>query len=42
MVPVSRDPGFRPIELSPDDEHSVAHLARFIEVLDLDDEGVMT
>ncbi len=39
LAPVSRDPRFKPILLSPDDEETT-HLARFIEVLHLDDADV--
>jgi type III restriction enzyme len=35
LVPVSRDAGFRPILLAPEDEETTTHLARFIEVLHL-------
>lgn len=38
LVPVSRDPGIKPIPLTPEDEET--HLARFIEVLHLDDAEV--
>lgn len=41
LVPVSRDPGFKPILLlTPEDEETTTHLARFIEVLHLDDAEV--
>ena len=34
LVPVSKEPGFKPILLSPEDEETTTHIARFIEVLD--------
>jgi hypothetical protein len=34
LVPVSEEPGFKPILLSPEDEETTTHIARFIEVLD--------
>jgi type III restriction enzyme len=40
LSPVSRDPKFKPILLTPEDEETTTHLARFIEVLHLDDSEV--
>ncbi|SRR6266568_538952 len=40
LSPVSRDPKFKSILLTPDDEETTTHLARFIEVLHLDDAEV--
>jgi len=40
LSPVSKDPKFKPILLSPEDEEATTHLARFIEVLHLDDSDV--
>lgn len=40
LSPVSRDPKFKPILLTPEDEKTTTHLARFIEVLHLDDSEV--
>jgi hypothetical protein len=42
LVPVSRDPGFKPILLSPEDEGTTTHIARFIEVLHVDDAEVVS
>jgi type III restriction enzyme len=42
LTPLSREPGFAPILLSPDDEEATTHLARFIEVLHLDDADVVS
>lgn len=42
LSPVSKNPKFNPIPLTPDDEGTTTHLARFIEVLHLDDEEVAT
>ncbi len=39
LSPVSKDPKFKPILLTPDDE-STTHLARFIEVLHLDNSDI--
>ena len=40
LVPVSREPGFKPILIPPEDEETIAYVARFIEVLHLDDDDV--
>lgn len=40
LAPVSRDPGFKPILLSPEENSTTTHIARFIEVLHLDDANV--
>ena len=40
FAPVSKDPKFEPILLTLDDEETTTHLARFIEVLHLDDSEV--
>ena len=42
LVPVSSDAGFKPIVLSSEDYETTAHIARFIEVLHIDDAGVMS
>ena len=42
LSPVSRDKKFKPIELTPGDEEMIRHIARFIEVLHLDDSEVTT
>jgi type III restriction enzyme len=40
LAPVSRDSRFTPIRLSPEDEEATTYVARFIEVLHLDDGDV--
>lgn len=40
LSPVSKDPKFKPILLTADDEQTTTHLARFIEMLHLDDSEV--
>jgi type III restriction enzyme len=40
LSPVSRDRAFKAIELTPDDEETTQHIARFIEVLHIDDSEV--
>lgn len=40
LSPVSHDPKFKPILLTPEDAETTTHLARFIEVLHLDDSEV--
>ena len=42
LVPVSREPGFKPIVLDREDEEDVRHIARFIEVLDIDDADIIS
>lgn len=42
LTPVTREPGYAPILLTPEDEQTTAHLARFIEVLHLDDSEITT
>ncbi len=42
LAPVSRDPKFQAILLSREDEQTTTHLARFVEVLHLDDAEVMS
>jgi hypothetical protein len=37
---VSKDKKFKPILLTPDDEETTKHIARFIEVLHIDDSEV--
>jgi type III restriction enzyme len=40
LSPVSKDPRFKPILLTADDEETTKHIARFVEVLHLDDAEV--
>ncbi|MBX3143034.1 MAG: DEAD/DEAH box helicase family protein [Trueperaceae bacterium] len=40
LEPLSRDPGFKPIPLTEEDEETTRHFARFLEVLDLDEEEI--
>lgn len=40
LSPVSKDKKFKPILLTPDDEETTKHIARFIEVLHIDDSEV--
>jgi type III restriction enzyme len=40
LSPVSKDPKFKPLLLTPDDEETTTRLARFIEVLHLDEAEV--
>jgi type III restriction enzyme len=40
LSPVSRDPKFKPIVLTPVDQATTTHLARFIEVLHLEDADI--
>ncbi|MDX2023273.1 MAG: DEAD/DEAH box helicase family protein [Deltaproteobacteria bacterium] len=40
LSPVSKDKKFKPILLTPDDEATTKHIARFIEVLPIDDSEV--
>ena len=41
LCPVSNDKKFKPILLTPDDEETTKHIARFIEVLHIDDSEVI-